>query len=142
MDTHGSRLFGRRFACCCCTFYGINISIYTWDVDLDVRSKYQLVIMVHFYWFCKQMLDREVSSLMNQLESANESGQEVMSHLQDTSQDSKPVVEKVDGVNSQWEQLQVKLQELRSHVKPLVSFSKLCCCLLPNTFEENGSFGY
>lgn len=87
------------------------------------------------------MLDREVSSLMNQLESANESGQEVISHLQGTSQDSKPVVEKVDSVNSQWEQLQVTLQELRSHVKPLVSFSKLCCCLLPNTFEENGSFG-
>lgn len=87
------------------------------------------------------MLDREVSSLMNQLESANESGQEVISHLQGTSQDSKPVVEKVDSVNSQWEQLQVKLQELRSHVKPLVSFSKLCCCFLPNTFEENGSFG-
>ena len=56
-----------------------------------------------------------------QLESVNESGQEVIGHLQDTAQDPSPVVHKVDGINSQWDQLQARLRELRNHVKDKVS---------------------
>lgn len=56
-----------------------------------------------------------------QLESANESGQEVIGHLQDTAQDPSPVVQKVDGINSQWDQLQARLRELRNLVKDKVS---------------------
>ena len=67
------------------------------------------------------MLDNEIASLNYQLENTNESGQEVISHLQDTSQDPTPVVHKVEGVNRKWDELQAKLQELRDHVKDKVS---------------------
>lgn len=60
-----------------------------------------------------------------QLESANESGQEVIGHLQDTAQDPSPVVQKVDGINSQWDQLQARLRELRNLVKDKVSSERI-----------------
>lgn len=70
------------------------------------------------------MLDNEIASLNYQLESTNESGQEVISHLQETAQDPTPVAHKVEGVNSKWDELQAKLQELRDHVKDKVSLRR------------------
>lgn len=65
-----------------------------------------------------------MARLNYQLDNANESGQEVISHLQETAQDPSPVVNKVDGINSQWNELQGKLQELRNHVIDQVSQEK------------------
>lgn len=73
----------------------------------------------------QQTIDYEVANLKCQLENANESGQEVVSHLQDTTQDPSAVIDKVDDVNSQWDELQAKLQELRDHVKDKVSPGKM-----------------
>ena len=65
-----------------------------------------------------------MARLNYQLDNANESGQEVISHLQETAQDPSPVETKVDGINSQWNELQGKLQELRNHVIDQVSQEK------------------
>lgn len=45
-------------------------------------------------------------------------------HLQDTAQDPSIVIDKVDGINNQWEQLQTKLLELRNRVEVTVSAEK------------------
>lgn len=73
-------------------------------------------------------LDLEVSRLNYQLANTNETGQEVVRHLQDTDQDPSIVIEKVDGVNNQWEQLQTKFLELRNRVGDKVSPERLYAC--------------
>lgn len=62
-----------------------------------------------------------MASLNYQLVNTNESGQEVVRHLQDTAQDPSVVIDKVDGINNQWDQLQTKLLELRNRVEHKVS---------------------
>ena len=73
-------------------------------------------------------LDLEVARLNYQLANTNETGQEVVRHLQDTDQDPSVVVDKVDGVNNQWDQLQAKLLELRNRVGDQVSPERWHAC--------------
>lgn len=73
-------------------------------------------------------LDLEVSRLNYQLANTNETGKEVVRHLQDTDQDPSVVIDKVDGVNTQWEQLQTKFLELRNRVGDKVSPERLYAC--------------
>lgn len=73
-------------------------------------------------------LDQEVARLNYQLANTNESGQEVVRHLRDTDQDPSVVIDKVDGINSQWDQLHTKLLELRNRVGDKVSPEKLYAC--------------
>lgn len=73
-------------------------------------------------------LDLEVSRLNYQLANTNETGQEVVRHLQGTDQDPSVVIDKVDGVNNQWEQLQTKFLELRNRVGDKVSPERLYAC--------------
>lgn len=62
-----------------------------------------------------------MSSLKYQLANTNESGQEVIRHLEDTEQDPRSVVDKVTGVNNQWDQLQTQLLELKNRFEFKVS---------------------
>lgn len=62
-----------------------------------------------------------MASLNYQLVNTNETGQEVVRHLQDTAQDPSIVIDKVDGINNQWKELQTKLLELRDRVEVKVS---------------------
>lgn len=70
-------------------------------------------------------LDLEVARLNYQLVNTNEIGQEVVRHLQDTAQDPSIVIDKVDGINNQWDQLQTRLLELRNRVGDKVSPERL-----------------
>lgn len=70
-------------------------------------------------------LDLEVARLNYQLVNTNEIGQEVVRHLQDTAQDPSIVIDKVDGINNQWDQLQTRLLELRNRVGDKVSLERL-----------------
>lgn len=70
-------------------------------------------------------LDLEVARLNYQLVNTNEIGQEVVRHLQDTAQDPSIVIDKVDGINNQWDQLQTRLLELRNLVGDKVSPERL-----------------
>lgn len=73
-------------------------------------------------------LDLEVTRLNYQLANTNETGQEVVRHLQDTDQDPSVVIDKVDGVNNQWDQLQTRFLELRNRVGDKVSPERLYAC--------------
>ena len=75
-----------------------------------------------------KVLDQEVTRLNYQLANTNETGQEVVRHLQDTDQDPSVVIDKVDGINNQWDQLQAKLLELRNRVGDKVSLERLYAC--------------
>ena len=71
-----------------------------------------------------KVLDQEVTRLNYQLANTNETGQEVVRHLQDTDQDPSIVIDKVDGINNQWDQLHTKLLELKNRVGDKVSLER------------------
>ena len=58
-------------------------------------------------------MNQEVKNLERLLVMMNEAGDEVIRHLQDTEQDSSAIIDKVDGVNSQWNELHLKLLDLK-----------------------------
>ena len=72
--------------------------------------------MIKVLLLFKKTLDHELASLNYQLANTNETGQEVVRHLQDTAQDPTIVIVKVDEINDQWEQLQAKLLVLKDRV--------------------------
>ena len=86
------------------------------------------------------MLHQEITRLNYQLESANESGQEVIGHLQDTAQDASHVINKVEGINSQWDELQGKLQKLQKHLNDQVSLkARVFSFIIFHTFSRSVS---
>lgn len=93
-----------------------------WSLCNEAKQIHPCFSFLFFFCpFCYQVIDQEMARLNYQLDNANESGQEVISHLQETAQDPSPVENKVDGINSQWNELQGKLQELRNHMIDKVS---------------------
>lgn len=82
-------------------------------------------------------LNHEVASLRYQLANTNESGQEVIRHLEDTAQDPSLVVDKVTGVNNQWDQLQTKLLELRNRFDFKVSLENSVPYASRSTFHAS-----
>ena len=82
-------------------------------------------------------LDQEVARLNYQLANTNETGQEVVRHLRDTDQDPSVVIDKVDGINSQWDQLHTKLLQLRNRVGDKVSPEKFV--RMPSRYTSHSS---
>ena len=59
------------------------------------------------------MLEGDLYNLQTQVESTNETGEDMIHHLQATGQDSGPVQNKVDNINQGWNDLHFKMNELR-----------------------------